>query len=508
VAAPRSPLSRDFRRYWAATTISMLGSQLSLIAFPLLVLSIGGSAARAGLLGTASLVTRLVFRLPAGQLADRVGRRRLMLVTDLVRFAALASVPVVAAVGRLTFGQLVVAAVVEGVASAFFGPAASVAVRDVVPAGQLTAALSRVETSAATTSLVGPIVGGWLFGIRPELPFTLDAASYLVSAVLILGLPMRAVAFESDAVDRALTAGLRWIGRQPALMRALLFGALINLAGSAAETGVVLALRTAGRTGLTIGLLLACAGAGAVAGAMLAPAILARLTPGRLFVVVGVSWTAGFGLFTLQPAPAVVGATLVVLMVLTPATGIVLSQALLSAPRDLLGRVSTAVDLGTAGLASVGPVLVGVSLQIWGLAPMWATLAGLTALATVAGAVPLRRSVTLVRPGERVAPEPAAELVTDADVLAHRSPEDAREEDRCPRTRWSAPVRSRTGPTPTAGSRTRATRSPRPGPPARSSGTSRPGRPGPVGPGCTSGSGPGTGSAACPHPSPAGDGCS
>jgi MFS family permease len=421
---PTSPagLSRDFRRYWTATAISMLGSQLSLIAFPLLVLSIGGSVTQAGLLATVALVTRLAFRLPAGQVVDRLDRRRLMLTTDVVRFVALASIPLVAALRGLSFGHLLVVCVIEGLASALFTPAATVAVRDVVPAAQLTPALSRVETAAATSALAGPVLGGWLFGFHPVLPFTVDAASYAISAVLILGLPRPATRPVPETSDRGLTAGLRWIGRRPLLVRALFFGALINLAGAAAETGIVLALRAAGRTGLVIGVLLACAGAGAVAGAALAPRIMARIAPGRLFVLVGVLWTAGFGIFTTDPPPAVVGAVLVVLMVLTPPCGIALAQALLSAPRDLLGRVSTAVDLGTAGLAALGPVLVGLGLQAWGVAPTWAALAGLTALATVGGAVPLWRAVTLVDPPS---PTQVTAEALDPEVLAHRRPDEA-----------------------------------------------------------------------------------
>jgi predicted MFS family arabinose efflux permease len=420
-----SALSGVYYRYWSATTISMLGSQLSLIAFPLLVLSIGESVTSAGLLGTAGLVTRLAFRFPAGQLVDRLDRRAIMLTTDLVRFVAMASIPLVAAAGTLTFGQLLVVCVVEGLATSVFSPAATVAVRDVVPREQMTTALSRVEAAAATTALAGPIVGGWLFGFHPVLPFALDGASYLVSAILILGLPMRPAPPPEGEVDRGLTAGLRWIGARPALMRALLFGALVNLAGAAAETGVTLALRTSGETGLVIGLLLACAGAGAVAGAALAPRILARFTPGRLFVLIGVLWTAGFGVLAIRPPAVAVGLTLVVLMLLTPSCGIALGQALLAAPRELLGRVGTAVDLGVAGLASVGPVVVGVGLQAWGVGPMWAALAGLTTLATVIGAVPLWRAVTLVDDGPVLDPlDSARSAGTEAEVLAHRSPEE------------------------------------------------------------------------------------
>jgi len=251
--------NRDFRRYWTGSTLSTLGSQMSLIAFPLLVLSLGEGAARAGLVATFSLVTRLALRLPAGGLVDRADRRRLMLAADLVRLVALGSIPLAAGLGVLGYPQLLGVAIVEGCATAVFGPASRIAVRDVVSDDELSDALAKEQAAMGTATLVGPFLGGWLFAVDRILPFTADALSYAVSALLLLRMatrPRPADPAASRAAGGGL-AGVRWLARRPALLRALLFGSLLNLGGAAAEVAVVVTLREQHTGGPVIGLVMA-----------------------------------------------------------------------------------------------------------------------------------------------------------------------------------------------------------------------------------------------------------
>ncbi|MDQ0311387.1 MFS family permease [Kitasatospora herbaricolor] len=400
--------NRDFRRFWIGSALSTLGSQMSLIAFPLLVLSLGGGAAQAGLVATCSLVTRMFFRLPAGQLADRADRRKLMIGADLVRLGTVASIPVAAGLGHLAYPQLLAVAVVEGLATAVFAPASTTAVRDVVPDDQLHDALAKDQAAMAAASLVGPFLGGWLFTVDRILPFALDAASYAVSAVLLLRMVTRPPApAEGGPRDNRPTAGLRWLTGQPALLRALAFGAVLNLAGASAEVAMVVTMRDTGTGGTSIGLVMACAGVGAVLGSLAAPRVIKLLTPGRLFLVIGVVWSAGLAVFAGTQQPWVLGPLLVLLILLTPPAGIVVGQALLSrSPRELLGRVSTASDLVIAGLASLGPMLAGAVLEGFGIPPTWLLLSALVAAATVVAALPLLRGGDL-GPAPKAA-EPAA----------------------------------------------------------------------------------------------------
>ncbi|MEU1473441.1 MFS transporter [Streptomyces sp. NPDC005761] len=406
----------DFRRYWLSSTLSTLGSQLSLLAFPLLVLSIGGSAAQAGTVATCSLVARTLLRLPAGHLADRIDRRMIMVGTDLVRLVALASIPLASALGELGQVHLLCVAVVEGAATALFSPAATIAVRDVVPETDLTDALSRSQTAMASSSLIGPFLGGWLFTVDPILPFAVDAASYGVSALLLLRmgtLPSRKVA-DSER-DNRLTAGLRWLTHQRALLAALLFAAGINIVSAAAQTTMVVSLRQSGAGGTAIGAVMACAGIGGLLGAAAAPWLIKRNPAGRLFLLIGTVWALGLAVFSATTQPWTVGPVLVVVVFFSPPAGIVVGRAMLVlAPRDLLGRVSTATGLLMAGLASAGPVLAGSFVDSMGGSRTWLILAGTAAVVTVLSSAHLLRETSLDATGDDDHAQNRGDADTDA----------------------------------------------------------------------------------------------
>lgn len=403
----------DFRRYWLSSTLSTLGSQLSLLAFPLLVLSIGGSAAQAGTVATCSMVTRTLLRLPAGHLADRLDRRMIMVGTDVVRLVALASIPLASGLGGLGQAQLLSVAVVEGAATAMFSPAATIAVRDVVPEKDLTDALSRSQTAMASSSLIGPFLGGWLFTLDPILPFAVDAASYGVSAVLLLRIGIRPTERVADSErDNRLTAGLRWLTHQRALLAALIFAAGINIVSAAAQVTMVVSLRQSGAGGTAIGAVMACAGIGGLLGAAAAPWLIKRNPAGRLFLLIGMVWALGLAIFSRTTLPWAIGPVLIVVVFFSPPAGIVVGRAVLVlAPRDLLGRVSTATGLMMAGLASAGPIVAGSFVDSVGASRTWLVLAGTAAVVTLLSSVPLLRETSLdaTEDGRGGAPKDAVE---------------------------------------------------------------------------------------------------
>jgi MFS family permease len=152
------------------------------------VLAVTNSPAKAGIVGFAQTVPYPLLVLPAGVGVDRWNRRRVMIVSDVVRTLALASLAVAIAFDRLTFTQIVVVALVEGTMFAFFNVAELGALRSVVPVPELPAAAAVEQARVSAVILGGPPLGGFLFGIGRALPFLVDAVSYTFSLVSVLAM--------------------------------------------------------------------------------------------------------------------------------------------------------------------------------------------------------------------------------------------------------------------------------------------------------------------------------
>jgi MFS family permease len=418
--------NRNFRRLFLADLTSSLGTGISTIAFPLLVLSITGNAVLAGSVATVSLATRLALRLPAGYLVDRWTPRTVMILADAVRFAALISVPVVAGLGGLGFLQLLAVAVVEGLATALFGPAVTSLTRETAEGEQLTEALGLDQAVQAVTSLLGPAVGGALYAVDRVLPFACDAATYAVSGLLLWGIRVRPPArAATEPGDHKITAGMRWLFRQRILFTIMLYAGALNLAAAALDVMVVVVLQSHGVPGSRIGLTVACAGAGAVLGSLLASRVVKALSVPTLLLGIGTGWAAILGVFALVYSPWLIAVLLVVLMTLSPAAGVAVGSALFSrTPRHLVGRVSATVSLLLTGLAAIGPLAAGVLYAAFGASGGWLCLALLTAVVTAVAWKPLQaaRGLAAVETPDSsvpaVAPPPVVPPPAE-EVLAH-----------------------------------------------------------------------------------------
>ena len=322
-----------------------------------------------------------------------------MLGSDLVRLVAFATIPLVALFAELTFSLVLLVSVVEGVCGAIFAPAASATVRDVVADNaDIPGALSKIQVCYTTLALVGPALGGLLFSIAPTLPFAVDAASYAISAVLLLRLRTPPPAsLPANERDHRFTAGWRWLGTQTELLTTVLFGAVLNLASGAAYITLVLSLREQGTSSTAIGSVMACGVAGSLIGALLAPRLIRVLSTKGLIWAVGTVWTAGLAVFISTPPVIATAMIYSALLLISPAGGVLMGKLTLTAvPRDLLGRVRSAIDTGVSGLAIFGPILAGVAIERIGLSRTWLMLTIIAGTGTVIVAGP-RWSKTRLR---------------------------------------------------------------------------------------------------------------
>lgn len=359
--------NRDFVLLWIGQAVSVLGSNVSAVSYPLLVLALGGSATDAGLVGFFGALPLALMQLPAGALVDRSERKRVMLVCDAGRGLALAALALAVASGRPPLWLLAAVAFAEGCLSVFFFVAEAGAVRHVVPASQLTAAIAQTEARVRGASLFGQPLGGILFGFGRAVPFAADAVSYLASLATLAAI--RARFNEERTAERRhvlaeIREGIAWLWRQSFLRACVLLVAASNFAFQALTLSIVVLVREHGAEPSQIGLMLAGFGAGGLLGAFAAPWLQPRLSPRQVVVGTNWVWAALLPPIVLVPHPYAIGALAGGMAFVGPLWNVVIgAYEIRLTPDALLGRVTSVVGLLAAGAMPLGSLLAGFLLD-------------------------------------------------------------------------------------------------------------------------------------------------
>ncbi|GIG60596.1 MFS transporter [Longispora fulva] len=296
---PQAPrLGRDFQRYWQSYTVNATGSALAAGALPLVaIVVLHADALQVSLLAAVGSIAAAIISLPLGAHVDRADKRTIMITTDVVQFAAVASVPLAAAFGALTFAHLCLIAIIQTTCAIAANSSAFAYVKQAVPVELRTLANSRTDTVAWTTQTLGPPAGGALIGlIGPTVTLIADAASYLASALLLRRVTPAPPAADAQPAAvwsrRELFAGWSLLLREPGL-RALYFNAMI-FGGAITWSSpliAILMLREAHATPLQYGIALGIPGLGGLAGAWLSPKIATRLGTNRTMLIFGLART-------------------------------------------------------------------------------------------------------------------------------------------------------------------------------------------------------------------------
>ncbi|NED49812.1 MFS transporter [Micromonospora aurantiaca] len=404
-APPRGGLfrHRDFRLLWTAHTVSAVGSNMTVVALPLVAVAVlDATTFQVAVLTAAAWLPWLLAGLPVGAWVDRVRRRPVMIAADLAGAALFASVPVAALLGLLTVGHLLVVALGAGLARVFFETADQVYLPTLLRPEQVPEANARLHATQTASYLVGPGLAGLVAQIVGAVAaVALDALSFLFSALCLRRI--RAVEARphrpagTASMRREVAAGLRFVVRDPYLRVLTVFGAASNIGLTGYQAVLVVFLvRSAELPAGLVGLLIGLASLGGVIGAALAARLSRRLGSARTLLVAGALTGPPALLIPLAGPGARTGWLVLggVLVSLGVAVGNVVKGSFRQtySPHRLLGRVTVSMHLLNYGTIPLAALLAGALGAAWGpggaIRVMTAWLA-LTPLILLAG--PLRR---------------------------------------------------------------------------------------------------------------------
>ncbi|GAA2553641.1 MFS transporter [Winogradskya consettensis] len=291
---PRSPWrgNHDFRALWTGDAVSQVGSQITGVVLPLLVLTtMNGSGTDIGLLQACYTAPFVLLPLLAGVWLERRARLPVLVSTDLIRLVLVLAVPLLALTGALDLWHVFLVAALGGAATVLHDIAASAYLPRVVAADQLPAANSMLATNQAVGNTAGPGVAGWAAGaFGPAGALVFDALSYLVSASALLLVRRREEPPAPEpraSVRRQITDGLGAVLGQPVIRRVVIHAGIYN--AGYALLGVAFLIhfvRELGQGSTRYGLVMVVGGLGAATGALLTPAVLRRFGFGRTFTLV------------------------------------------------------------------------------------------------------------------------------------------------------------------------------------------------------------------------------
>ncbi len=273
---------------WIATVVSNVGSWMSDVGINWSMLTLSADPLDIALVQAASSLPMFLFALPSGVMADIVDRRKYLLFSQLWVFIAAAGLTVLSFTGHVTPTVLLVATFLLSVGAAMSSPPFQAVVPDLVSKPELGAAVALNSLGVNISRAIGPALGGFLLSLAgPWMVFALNALSVVgVAWVLLRWRPAPSIQrLPPEHFFSAVRAGIRYVHAAPVLRNVLVRTVAFFLFGSAGWALLPLvARRELGLGPAGYGVMLACIGLGAIAGAILLPRLRQRLNADRLMV--------------------------------------------------------------------------------------------------------------------------------------------------------------------------------------------------------------------------------
>jgi MFS family permease len=397
---------RDFRLVWIGESISILGDQFYMIALPWLALQLTGSGLVLGTVAAVGGIPRAVLMVLGGAITDRLSPRTVMLVSNVLRLLITALLTIVVLTGATQLWMLYLSAFVFGLVDAFFFPAQSAIVPQLVESDQIESGNAMVQITAQLGGFVGPALAGLVIaslsgaanmqalvdsGRTPGAAgigtaFGFDALTFLIAAIALWLMTggRKAPAAEKagepqQSIRAAIGEGLRYVWTDSMLRTLIFLTAAINFlfTGPMGVGMPVLANTRFAEGAAALGIIFSAFGGGALLGALLAGSL---PTPRKLGVLVmfllcaaGIGMAA-FGFVNSLPVAGVVAALMGATVGYTNVVMISWLQKRIDP--QYLGRVMSLVMLGSFGLGPISNLLAGVMVDV-NLTLMYALAGGL-----------------------------------------------------------------------------------------------------------------------------------
>jgi MFS family permease len=372
--------------------VSEVGSAVTVLALPLTaVVVLHASAFAVGVLAALAMAAFLILALPAGLVVDRLRKRRLMIVCDAARLLIIGSVPLAAALGKLTMAQLYAVALAAGVGTVFFDVAYQSYLPLLIRPDQLPDGNGKLQTTAQAAQVAGPGLGGALVGLLGAAgAMIVDAASYLVSVVTLLFIRTAEPGHRHRPAEgrswsgpwRQLTAGLSFVFADRILRKIVACTATANLCGGMMTAlQIIYLVRVLHIRPALTGLVISLGALGGVAGGVASGPLSRRIGSARIIWVsiIGLG-PAALLLPLAQPGPGVLlyvagWAGYTFAAVLYNVAQLSYRQAI--CPPELLGRMNAAVRWIVWGTLPLGSLLGGTLGMVIGIRPaLWIAAAG------------------------------------------------------------------------------------------------------------------------------------
>lgn len=380
----------DYRRFFTAQLVALVSGWMHTVAQSWLVLQLTDSPLRLGLIGTLQFGPILLFSIVSGAIADRLPKRRVLVVTNVVLAMLALVLAALVASGGIRYWHVAVVAVLAGLTQTLDGPARQSLMAELVGKGDLVNAVALNSAAFNAARIVGPAVGGVLiarFGVVPS--FLINAAGILVVAGALATLPARGAApvRRGTTMAEEIAEGVRYALRTP-LIR-LILGMLFCVSITVFNFTVyvpLLARHVLGLGAEGFGFLMAALGVGAVSGALTIG--FRRGGPPPLPIMLGAAALALTGLLSLSAARHLW--TAAALLFTTGFFGLILvascnTRLQLAAPDELRGRMMSLYTLVWGGVFPIGAFCVGAISEAWGVSTAFFVqgTVGLTALAAI-----------------------------------------------------------------------------------------------------------------------------